>query len=332
MKHTRKQTFRTDPYVKYVTRKVMIKRLVKNDSSPIQWHRLQHGGGKKEITHAGYTFLYTEKKDSIICQSTSNKICFHIFFEPDDALISIDIGYFKDCSKNIDLPEGSGTLVMLQTAMQLILGREDINLYKKITITDNSTINCKSLEDGNTYKVELMNMYYVSTGCTWYSSLAPMFLHKTIEDTIYREQRSNIVGPTSLSWNTFLSHISEPIRAAFAVISLDGIDPTKSGSASAVLNNIRKNRTHCYLFYKYVHEIMLKGFVVGPLQGKEWCIPLQHGKIIATHMDPVLISCKNEKGWILPESHIKYVSGEEYFFMKKELQLAAVAGAYLEKV
>ena len=333
MKHTRKQSFRIDPYVKYVTRKLMVKRLQKENRSPIQWNRLQRGGGDKEITHVGYTFLYTEEEDSILCLGKKGGICFHVFFEPENALISIDIGYFRNCSRNVDLPEGSGTLVMLQVVMQLILRRKEIDLYKKITITDNSTINCKSVEDGNTYQISLMDMYYVSTGCTWYSSLAPMFLHKTIDDTIYREERMHIVGPTSLNWNTFIERLSEATRTAFTtVVSFDEIDPTTPGSASAILNKIRKSRTYCYLFYKYVHELMLKGFIVGSLQGKEWCIPLKNGKIVATHEDPVLISCKNEKGWILSESYISYISGEEYQFIKKEFQLSAVSSVHVEKL
>ena len=101
MKHTRKQSFRIDPYVKYVTRKLMVKRLQKENRSPIQWHRLQRGGGDKEITHVGYTFLYTEEEDSILCLGKKGGICFHVFFEPEDALISIDIRSINNLKLNI---------------------------------------------------------------------------------------------------------------------------------------------------------------------------------------------------------------------------------------
>jgi mRNA-degrading endonuclease RelE of RelBE toxin-antitoxin system len=191
---TRKQNYKDHRLIQRAHVKTISKNLINNiDKRPV-WRRLQQGGGKTESIAIGdYVFLYDiENKSSIISFSEKEGICFHITFDIPTKEIGIDISFYSSCSKSKPLEKGSGILIILQAILKIIFSRKEINKYNKILITDNSSIECKSYIDGSFVEIRLMDMYYVCTGYTWYSSLAPIFLRDEDDDIKFEKEQQMI--------------------------------------------------------------------------------------------------------------------------------------------
>jgi hypothetical protein len=330
MVQTRKNSFRNHPFVKRETLNARIRSIEKGIDRKIQWSYLQTGGGGKySIENKGYIFLYDkEDKNTIISyrKEGSGGNCFRIVFDIDTYAISIDISYFSNCSNNKPLEKGSGTLVMLESILKIIFAHKDFKKYKKINITDNSSIDCISFIDKKPYSVRLMDMYYVCTGCTWYTTLAPMFLYNEIEDIQFLKERKNIL---EYSYETFFKKLSKSTQDALTVhIDIKGIDITKPGSAHEVLNKIRKERIHCIFFTLFLEEF-IRAFDTSSLRGKDWCIALENGFIITPDKNP----CMKDTGYVFPKEIMKVVTKKDYDELKKKLQKPAPSMVYtLEKV
>jgi predicted nucleotidyltransferase len=165
-----------------------------------------------------------------------------------------------------------------------------------------------------------MDMYYVCTGCTWYSSLVPIFLHNEGEDELYEEERENIVGEYSLSFDEFLENLklSKKEFEFIKKISEEYIsfDTSDVGSASKILNEIRKNRKHCILFHLFLDNF-LSAFHSRSLYGKEWIVALDDGFIVA----PESNKCLKTTSSLISKDKFKIISNEDYVSVKKSLYI-----------
>jgi hypothetical protein len=315
------------PVIKKLSAEVWQHNKIHKSGKYPKWRILHRGGGK--ITSNGYTFLYDETEDSIIC--VANKpykgLCFKITFDEESGIVGIDISYNQGCLFNKQLPKSSGTLIMLQAILELVLTNKNIARYNAIVITDNSSISCRSHYDGKDYTIKLMDMYFVSTGCTWYSSLAPMFLLKQYDEKQYLIYKSRILS--DLKWSDFLNKLPEHTKDVLTT-EIEFDDPaTMDLPAYVILNKIRKGQYHCIFFKLFLHDFM-QAFDVESMYGKEWCIPLQNGHIISCEEDTVSVSCKHpEKGWLIPSNFIKKVSREQYTSIKQKVQIPDVPKEYV---
>ena len=314
---TRKYSVLCNPIIKYETKQLRHRSMMRGGLYIPNW-KLFKGGIRKEIEVYGYQFVYDDTEQQVICLSSDNKTCFKIDFDISEKTIGISIGYYPTCSVNKDLPESSGTLVMLQAILTLVFQHPDIASFTNIEINDNSHILVSSFEDGNKYKTRLMDMYFLSTGCTWYSSLTPMFLKNKRDDENYTVWRTKIL---SMSWKSFLENMVSdkmPIDLETRKKYFEFQNYPMNADAHTVLNEIRKERTHSIIFYKFIDH-MLVWMNVLSLYGKPWIIPLRNGKIVCP-TEGTILTCKNERGWGVPEALIEYVSLTEFNAIKAGLQ------------
>lgn len=331
MNRTRKQNYKDHRLIQRAHVKTISKNLINNiDKRPV-WRRIQQGGGKTESVAIGdYVFLYDiENKSSIISFSEKEGICFHITFDIPTKEIGIDISFYSSCSKTKPLEKGSVVLIILQAILKIIFSRKEINKYNKILITDNSSIECKSYIDGSFVEIRLMDMYYVCTGCTWYSSLAPIFIRDEDDDIKFEKERQMIVGDSALSFNEFLEKLPEEPKKHLEEILKEytlSIDVSKPGTASFILNEIRKARKHCVIFKMYLSDF-LRAFKTESLFGKPWIIALENGKVLA----PEINTCMKESGYIFPKEMLKIIPNDSYNLVKKSLQKPKITRPYFSR-
>ncbi len=323
-RHTRKQSILHHSQIRKATQQLQLRAKQRNKVYRKNW-KIQTAGG---FLHTeGYTFVYDDKEGHIECLTKDRKnLCFSIDFDKESQEIGIVIGYFPNCSINKELPESTGTFVMLNTILQYVLQHPDISRYTKICLDDNSHKEIQSFEDGKVYKARLMDMYFVSTGCTWYSSLAPMFPTRVKDDETYQKGRAFILSKT---WSSFLDSISiygkifsitpEQKKYYFEDI-LKEFKISEKSRARDVLNTIRTDRKYSILFYKFM-DLILDAYGVLSLFGRNWTIPLRDGKILCPTGSHDVLTCENKRGWSIPASYFTYVSEEEYDAVKSSLQI-----------
>jgi hypothetical protein len=283
------------------------------------WKTLPQYGSGKEIVRANYLFKYNEDNDMIIALSKHKGLpCFRVTFESYTKSIEINISYYSDCAHNQELPSGKGTQIMLGVVFELIAKNPNFPKYRRISITDNSSI-VQYTENKDEYYVKLADMYFICTGCTWYSSLAPMFLQNKKDERTFLEDRSHIIGPTALSWQDFLkklpNNISTYLKKLIHIESQSALIP---GSASVVLRRMKELKKYSIIFYKF-HDEFLRAFNIGSLFEKEWSIALFRGKILVPMTGPTY-ECQNPKGWLIPESFLQTISNTDYQIIKDKLQ------------
>jgi hypothetical protein len=267
------------------------------------------GGGIIKVN--GYKFLYSDNGDTIMCIS-KKALCFKIDFSLVDKSINIDISYSSDCSINKTLPHSEGTLSMMKAIFYLILSRHDINNYLSINLTDNSNFTCYNhhFNAPQEMKVSLVNTRFIATGCTWYSSLLPMFLFNSSVERKYIIDQ-NIIKTTT--WGDLISRLpNQTIKFLNKII----IVRNNNVLAHRVFETIRKKRDICTFFHLFLDDIMLNLGTISSLEGKEWCIPLINGKIVfCPEINDYFID-KN----IIVKDKIMYVIPEEYENIKNTIR------------
>jgi hypothetical protein len=216
---------------------------------------------------------------------------------------------------------------MLKVILEIILTNKNISMYKAIVLSDNSSIECLSYMDNKMYEIRLMDMNFITTGCTWYQSLAPMFLLHAANEQQYMKHRALIVeGP---SWDEFLERLPFNVREHINEEIQFDHDTTRKEPAYSILDKIRKRQYHCILFKLYMSEF-LQAFGVEPMYGKDWCIPLHDGNIVACKEDVSIQSCKHpEKGWMIPDTMIHWISLAEYTLVKESVQIPDIPRMYV---
>ena len=276
------------------------------------------GGVKKEYTKDNYVFMIDEEEDMIIAYSKRNLPCFKITFSPEDGNILIDISYYPDCAHNIDLPKSKGVYTMFQLILYFIMNHKDIDLYNYIQLTDNSSIPVK-LNDSDVY-INLANMYFLCTGCTWYSSILPIFLKKYLDFEKYILDRYKLIGPDGLSWTTFLENLPPHIKKNLEeAINPKNVDINKKGTARLILNKMKELKAYTIIYHLYENEL-LNAFGVSSLTGKDWCLPLKDGKIVIPDHGTPETKCLDKTKMAIPEKYITYMNKEEYDELRKDIQ------------
>jgi hypothetical protein len=322
--------------IKKATSDVWTARMLRGQTERPVWRRIMHKGGadQKTVEQDGYQFMYTEQEDSILCMTRRKSgICFKIDFGGHD--VGISIGYHKDCAINKDMIQSEGTNIMLKLIIKLILTHRDVRKFRRIIINDNATV-----LDEKGRKIVVADMSMICTGCTWYSSLVPMFPEDPEDEQTFIHNRQNLFGPPHteeitgpmrmeypISFERLMevlpSHISSVFIETLAIIG-ESYDLVKHLNASVVLNKIRAKKTHSSVFHDYMKQLM-QAFNITSLYGMAWCVLMENGKILAqrdeTHR--CIKKTQTEEGldgnyvpskyvWMLPETFIKYIPNEEY--------------------
>jgi hypothetical protein len=156
-----------------------------------------------------------------------------------------------------------------------------------------------------------------------------MFLEDSQSENTYLVHRSQIVGPTAISYNTFMERLPESVRSdILSHVEYAPEDPNAPGSASEFLNMVRLKRTHCLYFSKYRSDFFVAFGSIESLRGETWCIALEDGKILA----PTINVCMRKNGYLIKEPFLNVISDNEYALKKRERQKFAGFDIFLEKV
>ena len=300
---------------------VWVRNMLQGRNKLARWLPVQSGGG--EVEAAGYRFLYDEEDggDTLLCISRPpvRATCFRVWFDREAQQISLDVSYHARCAQNKELAKGDGTVAMLSAIVKVVLARPDIASYRCMVVTDNSTIEVPD-GGGEPLKLPLMDVFFMCTGCTWYSSLAPMFLRDAGVDAQYREDRDK---RGQCTWDAFIDRLPSRVAAVVEAHIEFGEAATRLLPAVSILERIRAGRTHAFLFH-YTPDF-LAALGVRSLRGTEWVLPLQDGDVPVPTGDD-LASCRHPtRGWVVPADRIKAVSAAEYDRIKRYIQTSARA-------
>jgi hypothetical protein len=269
----------------------------------------------KEVIEDGFTFIYSDYGDDII-SSTKTAMCFKITFDNRSKRISVDVTYSPDCasSKNGQLPRGDGTKSMFKAIFSIIMSRKDIDDFNAIELTDNAFIECVNFLDGSKIRIDLADMCFITTGCTWYSNKAPMFLEDKYEEENFEKDRKIVLN--SLPFGEFMEIIPHEVKDFFNThIKIN--DEFKNKRAHIVLNDIRKKYYHCLIFKKYIGELRTAMGVVNSFYGKKWIIAMKDGKVVYC---PEKNECFNNSGDIIKIDNIMTVSIDEYRDIQEKIR------------
>ena len=289
-------------YIKHITPSVWLHNKLTGSGENPCWKVLQ--------SDDAYTVLYDESGNTRLYMDANRGFC---KITEESSRIHIDI----TCSQ--DSPEFVGSV------LELILTHKNIRKFNSIVITDNSSIECISHYDELSYEIRLMDMYFVCTGCTWYSSLAPMFMLKERDEKQYIQDRQRILS--SLSWNDFLERLSDDVRQTLQSEIQFEDENRKYEPAYKILNSIRNGKYHCIFFNMFIYEF-LRAFNVESMFGKEWCIPLKNGRIVSNKEDTLLTSCKHSDKQLIPDTFIEDVSLPEWNVIKESIQIHDIPKEY----
>jgi hypothetical protein len=194
---------------------------------------------KGEINYKGHKIYYRAKsnnygdKDTIFYGAGRNAgrhPCFVLSIKDKEAVLqSLERGV--DCF--VDRHNNSKDLVMV--AFQLAKEKG----CTKLELTDNSTIQCPP------YRFSLADVYFLTTGQTWYESIIPI--------TCKKYNNSKLSNYRQLVKNNKWSDISKYLKSKgtnLDFILTDGIEVNTPGSAMAVLKRIKemKNDISCRFF------------------------------------------------------------------------------------
>jgi len=129
-------------------------------------------------------------------------------------------------------------------------------------LTDNSYIRCPP------YRFNLSDVYFLTTGQTWYESILPIKIKSWSEHEL--EEYRQTVKKTK--WTTISKYLSgKGVDLEFITNLTDGVDVNKTGSALAILSRIKhmKNVISCRFFSQNIDKILVASRVPS-LYGKLW--------------------------------------------------------------
>lgn len=180
--------------------------------------------------------------------------------DPETIFINAGRGKGKNPCFNLAMKDGVATLQSLDKATdcfdddfdnsrELVMAAFSLAKSKGCTafqLTDNSTKTCHS------YKFTLSDMYFVTSGWTWYESIL------SVKPTIYNE--ADMMDFRERVRNSTWADISAYLISHGATIDFDfpGLDPNKVGSCMEALNLIAKmrNAASCKFFKEQLKNIM----------------------------------------------------------------------------
>jgi len=197
--------------------------------------------------------------------------------DPETIFINAGHGKGQNPCFNLALKDGAATLQSLDkgadcfedgfdNTKEMVMAAFSLAKSKGCTVfqlTDNSTKTCHS------YKFTLSDMYFVTTGRTWYESILSVKIkdYSEFEMSAFREK------VRTSTW----ADVSAYLISKGKVIEFDfpGLDPNKNGSCMEALNVIAKMRNvlSCKFFADCLEYIMdahnLKSF-----HGKVWSVKI----------------------------------------------------------
>ena len=208
----------------------------------------QHGGGDRqhEIVYRGHKIYYNSSSNiygdvnTIIIdggRDAGRRPCFQMILKNKVALLqSIERG--TDCF--VDRHDNSRDLVLV--AFQIAKEKG----YSIFELTDNSFKQCPP------YRFSLSDVYFLTTGRTWYESILPIKIqHRDESEIIELRKRAH-----TIKWKTVADYlISKDVQLNF---DIRGINENEAGSSMKVLDRIKsmRNTVSCKFFAENTNRIL----------------------------------------------------------------------------
>jgi hypothetical protein len=177
-----------------------------------------------------------------------------LFLEPSGDAVLQNLTQHENCT--ID-PNSSGRTLLLAT----------INLAKKYGAKTFELMDISTKKTASGAKFILSDMYFLTTGKTWYQSIIPSLEpydpQSTVEELpIWKERVEN---------NTWAEVASRMPSDMVIPVDISDVDINAPGSAMAVLNRIKQVQTD--FFPKYEKKLLVASGV-SSLYGVGWRAPL----------------------------------------------------------
>lgn len=210
---------------------------------------IQVGGGIVAINGFRYNYRDIEGGMTIFGgRHGSKRPCFIIFLENDTAILqNIESG--SDCSLDKDATTKHTVLAAAKLAKE--------RGAKTLTFTDNST---KHIADGLYFR--LSNMYFLTTGKTWYESILPCRLVSPQNARKYEIWKHRAATNT---WADIYNCLKKEFPTLDLEIDIDDI------SAMRVLQRLKEEKSDFFATYE-AELLMCSG--VGSLHDLEWICDL----------------------------------------------------------
>lgn len=181
-----------------------------------------------------YQYRCMEEGTTYVFNGGGKRPCFVLRIDPiEKSAILLDLVRVDPCSMN------SGATMKAAAKAAFALAQE-VGV-QRITLTDNST---KRLD--NERRFSLADMYFLSSGKTWYESFLPIRPVASQEAEIDR-RREKIRTNT---WDAIISCLREVHPDATIPVDISDIDTSASGSAMAVFSRIKSARTDFFAKYR----------------------------------------------------------------------------------
>jgi hypothetical protein len=204
----------------------------------------QNGGAVVEVNGVRYDYRTNQMNRNIVIRGgrkAGRPDCFLMMIFPDKTAILQSLKQAEDCSIE---PGGTG-----KTMVKSVLRIAKENGVKELTLSDDSK---KRFPDGRMFW--LSNMYFLTTGQTWYESLIPG-LRPTEKVAKIEEWRARVKTNT---WESL--HIPSPV-------DISDIDVSAPGSAMMVLRRIKEIKG---TYFADNEDDILNASKIGNLHGIEW--------------------------------------------------------------
>ena len=145
-----------------------------------------------------------------------------------------------DRRKNCFIDDHANSKDLVKAAFQIAKNKG----AKRLELTDNSFIQCPE-------KISLADLYFLTTGKTWYESIIPLKCGKQVMVDKFRELvKTN-------SWSSVYIKLIE-LNPDFQKYDFEvDNDINKIGSAMEVLSKLKKSGKHCNFFSEYMYELLL---------------------------------------------------------------------------
>ena len=228
------------------------------------WSRQAGGGGGTpeptivDVSGASYEYRKGRNTRTIVIRggrSVGRRECFMVFIEPDGTAVLHGLKQAADCA----LAAGATGRHLVEAAVKV--ARE--GHARSLSLTD---LSGKDTASGK--KFRLPDMYFLTTGQTWYESVIPGLVPAE-NGSMIAEWRYRVRTNT---WDD----VAEGLRARGVTIpDLErytvGIDTDAAGSAMTVLRRIKDAGTDVFADYG---EKLLLASGIGPLYGTNWIVTL----------------------------------------------------------
>ena len=217
----------------------------------------QNGGGIISVNGVRYDNRVSRNGNTIVIHGGRTKGragCFLLLFEPDSTVTLQGMKQAPDCALD---PGGSGRH-MINAALKIAMQRHATQL----TLSD---ISQKHLPSGKSFK--LADMYFMTTGKTWYETMIPGLQPETKQDKIpiWREKVH------TASWDTIESALREQVPDISIPVHVHDIDTSVPGTAMLVLSRIKDAQTEFFALYE---DELINAFKIGSLFAITWAVSL----------------------------------------------------------